>query len=82
MMRKLCEPITGRVAGVRVLLEADVVARGYPKREGILGYVDGTFSVCDKENKNKRTATSPCSASPTTPRRGRSPRSRRGRTRS
>ena len=55
MKRKLCEPITGRVAGTQVLNEDEVVARGYPKREGILGYVDGVFSVCDKENKNKRT---------------------------
>ena len=54
MKRKLCEPITGRVAGTRVLTEQEIVAKGYPKRKGILGYVDGTFSVCDKENKNKR----------------------------
>lgn len=51
---KLCEPIAGRVAGTRVLTEQEIVAKGYPKRKGILGYVDGTFSVCDKENKNKR----------------------------
>lgn len=54
MKRKLCEPIGGNIAGTRVLTEAEIVARGYPKREGILGYVDGIFSVCDKENKNRR----------------------------
>ncbi len=54
MKRKLCEPLEGRIAGTKVLTEAEIVARGYPKREGILGYVDGIFSVCNKENKNHR----------------------------
>lgn len=54
MRQKLCEPIPGRVAGMKVLNEAEIAARGYPKRPGVLGYVDGIFSVCDRENKNKR----------------------------
>lgn len=54
MKRKLCEPISGREAATKVLTEAEVVAKGYPKRDGILGYVDGIISVCDKENKNHR----------------------------
>jgi len=50
----LCEAIEGRVAQTRVLTEADAKNRGFEKRTGILGYVEGVLSVCDIENKNGR----------------------------
>lgn len=53
-MIKLCEPLPGRIAGTRVLTEADLRQRDLPKRKGILGYVEGVVSVCNKENKNER----------------------------
>lgn len=53
-MEKLCEALSGREADIRVLTEAEIVQKGFPKRDGVLGYVSGTFSVCDKLNKNKR----------------------------
>jgi hypothetical protein len=52
--RLLCEAISGSEADIHVLTEAEVEQRGLPKRKGVLGYASGKFSVCDKQNKNKR----------------------------